>query len=150
MFSGFPAGVAPSGRKRRGRKRTGASHKARVCCRRNRVSHACLTSTPYITWHLRPRAGRRPYMPNAKKTEEKIERMLNAWRALAPDKTFGGMTIAQFEAAAAPSTAARQKIDTLEAQLTEAYAERDRADETFEARAKQVVAGVLADLTEGD
>ncbi|HEX8351839.1 MAG TPA: hypothetical protein VF611_02865 [Pyrinomonadaceae bacterium] len=88
-------------------------------------------------------------MPNAKKTEEKIERMQNAWRTLAPDKTFAGMTLAQFEAAAAPALAARQKIDTLETQLTDAYAERDRADEDFEARAKQVVAGVLADSTEG-
>jgi hypothetical protein len=89
-------------------------------------------------------------MPNPKKIEEKIERMLNAWRTLAPDKTFGGMTLAQFEAAAAPSLAARQKIGALEAQATDAYAERDRSDEAFEAKAKLVVAGVLADPTEGD
>ncbi|HEY0173867.1 MAG TPA: hypothetical protein VGB98_22825 [Pyrinomonadaceae bacterium] len=89
-------------------------------------------------------------MPNAKKTEEKIERMLNAWRTLAPDKTFAGMTLAQFEATTAPSTAARRKIDALEAQLAEAYAERDRADEGVEVKSKQVVAGVLADPTEGD
>jgi hypothetical protein len=89
-------------------------------------------------------------MPNPKKTEEKIERMLNGWRTLAPDKTFAGLTLAQFEAATAPSTAARRKIDALEAQLDEAYAERDRADEAFDTRAKQVVAGVLADPTEGD
>ena len=88
-------------------------------------------------------------MPNAKKTEEKIERMLNAWRTLAPDKTFAGMTLAQFEAAAAPSKAARQKIDALEAQLAEAYADRDRANDDFEAVAKRVIAGVLADPTEG-
>ena len=89
-------------------------------------------------------------MANPKKTEEKIERMLNAWRTLAPDKTFAGLTLAQFEAATAPSTAARRKIAALEAQLAEAYAERDRADEVSETRAKQVVAGVLADPTEGD
>jgi hypothetical protein len=89
-------------------------------------------------------------MPNAKKTEEKIERMLNGWRTLAPDKSFAGMTLAQFEAAAAPSLAARQRVDALEAQLSEAYAERDRTYEDSERRAKQVVAGVLADPTEGD
>ena len=89
-------------------------------------------------------------MRNPKKTEEKIERMLNAWRTLAPDKSFGGMTLTQFEAAAAPARAARQKIDTLETQLSDAYAERDDADEAFEAKAKLVVAGVLADPTEGD
>lgn len=88
-------------------------------------------------------------MPNPKKTEEKIERMLNAWRTLTPDKSYGGMTLTQFEATAAPSRAARQKIDALETQLADAYAERDRADEAFEAKAKLVVAGVLADPTEG-
>jgi hypothetical protein len=89
-------------------------------------------------------------MANPKKIEEKIEKMINGWRTLAPDKTFGGMTLAQFEAAAAPSRAARQKIGALETQLSEAYAERDSADEAFEAKAKLVVAGVRADPTEGD
>ncbi len=42
-------------------------------------------------------------MPSPKDNEEKMERMTNAWRSLAPDKSFGGMTRAQFEAAAAPS-----------------------------------------------
>lgn len=88
-------------------------------------------------------------MPNPKKTEEKIERMINAWRTLAPDKSFAGMTFAQFETAAAPSIAARRKIDALEAQLADAYAERDRAYDAFDIKAKQVVAGVLADPTEG-
>lgn len=89
-------------------------------------------------------------MPNPKKTEEKMERMLNAWRTLTPDKIFGGMTLTQFEATAAPARAARQKIDALETQLSDAYTERDRADEAFEAKSKLVVAGVLADPTEGD
>jgi hypothetical protein len=55
-----------------------------------------------------------------------------------------------FEAVAAPSGAARQKTDALEAQLAGACAERERADEAFDARAKQAVAGVLADPTGGD
>jgi hypothetical protein len=88
-------------------------------------------------------------MANPKKTEEKIDRMLNAWRTLAPDKTFGGMTLTQFEATAAPPRASRQKIDALETQLADAYAERERVDEGFESKSKLVVAGVLADPTEG-
>jgi hypothetical protein len=60
------------------------------------------------------------------------------------------MTLTQFEATAAPSRAARQKIDALETQLSDAYAERDHADEAFEGKAKLVVAGVQADPTEGD
>jgi hypothetical protein len=89
-------------------------------------------------------------MANAKKTEEKIERMINAWRTLAPDKTFGGMTLAQFEAAVAPSRVARQKVATLETELANAYAERDSADQVSEAKAKLVVAGVLADPDQGE
>jgi len=84
-----------------------------------------------------------------KATEEKIEKMLNAWRTLAPDKSFGGMTLTQFEALAVPSLGARRRIDDLDTQRAQATAERDRADEAFNARAQLVVAGVLADPTEG-
>jgi hypothetical protein len=78
-----------------------------------------------------------------------MERMLNAWQTLAPDKTFGGMTRAQFEAAAAPARAARQRIEDLEDQMTQAIAARGQADEAFAAKAQLVVNGVLADPTEG-
>ena len=84
-----------------------------------------------------------------KSTEEKIERMINAWRTLAPDKTFAGMTLAQFEAAAAPSQAARRRIADLDNQRAQAVADREHGDDAFEAAAKRVVAGVLADPTEG-
>lgn len=84
-----------------------------------------------------------------KEMAEKIEKMISAWRTLAPNKSFGGMTLAQFEAAADPSRAARRKIEELDAQRADAVIERDTADEDFEAKAKFVVAGVLADPTEG-
>ena len=84
-------------------------------------------------------------MATPKSNEEKMERMLNAWRTLAPDKTFGGMTLAQFEALIAPARAARQLIDDLNDQLTQATANRDAADGAFNAKARLVVAGVLAD-----
>jgi hypothetical protein len=89
-------------------------------------------------------------MPNSPKTTlEKIEKMLNAWRTLAPDKTFGGMTLAQFEAATAPSREARRRINDLNDQLTKATTDRDTADDTSTIKMQQVVAGVLADPTEG-
>jgi hypothetical protein len=88
-------------------------------------------------------------MPSPKDNEQKMERMINAWRTLAPDKTFGAMTLAQFEAAAAPARASRQRIDALEDQLKQEIATRDRADDDFAAKAQLVVAGVLADPTEG-
>jgi hypothetical protein len=90
-------------------------------------------------------------MPKAPKdTEEKMERMLNAWRTLAPDKSFGGMTLAQFESTAAgPARAARQHIDDLNDQLTQSLAEREQADDVFSTKAQLVTSGVLADPTEG-
>jgi len=90
-------------------------------------------------------------MPKSpKSTEEKIERMLNAWRTLAPEKSFGGMTLAQFDStAASPALTARQRIDDLNDQLTQALAAREQADDLFDTKARQVVAGVLADPTEG-
>lgn len=88
-------------------------------------------------------------MPSPKDIEDKIERMINAWRTLAPDKTFGGMTLAQFEAAAAPSLAARRKIEELDNQRAQKIAERDSADDAFNVKAQLAVAGVLADPAEG-
>ena len=89
-------------------------------------------------------------MPTSPKTtEERIERMLNGWRTLAPEKSFGGMTLTQFEAVAAPSIAARRRIDELDNQRAQASAERDEADEEFNEKAQMVVAGVVADPTEG-
>lgn len=75
--------------------------------------------------------------------------MLNAWRTLAPAKSFAGMTLMQFEAVAAPSLEARRRIDELDNQRAQASAERDEADEEFNTKANQVVAGVLADPEEG-
>lgn len=89
-------------------------------------------------------------MPAApKEIELKIQRMLNAWETLAPGKSFGGMTFAQFQAAAQPAQAAREQIDELEDQLTQAIASREAADEAFLVKAQLVVNGVLADPTEG-
>ena len=79
----------------------------------------------------------------------KLQRILNAWETLAPNKSFGGMTLAQFQAAVQPAQDARQRLDDLEDQIKQAQADRDRADSDFLAKAQQVVAGVLADPTEG-
>jgi hypothetical protein len=89
-------------------------------------------------------------MPTGPKdNEQKMEKMLNAWETLAPNKSFGGMTLAQFQAAAQPAQAARQRIDDLEDQRTQAFTDRDTADDAFLAKAQLVISGVLADPTEG-
>lgn len=88
-------------------------------------------------------------MAKPKNVYEKLERFLNAWRTLAPEKSFGGMTLAQFEAVTSPSTESREEIDELENKMTQAIAKRDAADAVTAAKMQLVVAGVLADPEEG-
>src|SRR5215207_5216729 len=88
-------------------------------------------------------------MPNPKSTIEKIERMINAWRTLAPQKSFGGMTLSQFQEAAEPSRDLRLRIEDYQNFITQGLTERDHADAVFLAKAQLVVAGILADPTEG-
>jgi len=84
-----------------------------------------------------------------KDTEEKLQRIRNAWRTLAPEKSFGGMTLAQFEAACAPSNETRAEIAELQDKTTQAMARRDAADDVTASKMQLAVAGVLADPTEG-
>ena len=88
-------------------------------------------------------------MSRPKDIEERLERFLNAWRTLRPEKSFGGMTLAQFEAGCAPSKQARAELEELEDKKTQALAKRDAADDNTAAKMQLVVAGVLADPTEG-
>jgi hypothetical protein len=88
-------------------------------------------------------------MPGPKGIEEKLERTLNAWRTLAPDKTFGGMTLAQFEAATAASKTTRALIVELQDKVAQAMANRDAADDETAIKIQYVVNGVRADPTEG-
>ena len=82
-------------------------------------------------------------------TEDKINRIVTAWEQLAPTKSFGAMTLTEFKAIAGESTAAREKIEALQDQLSQAINQRDTADETSLAKIQLVVNGVLADPTEG-
>jgi hypothetical protein len=86
---------------------------------------------------------------NPKTNEQKMERMLSAWETLAPNKSFGGMTLKQFRAEAQPAQAARAHIAELENQLKQAIAAREEADERFQEKARLALNGVIADPTEG-
>lgn len=81
--------------------------------------------------------------------EEKYEKALTAWETLAPEKSFGGMTLAQFKATVQPSIGARQQIRTLDAQMTDAIKERENADTATAEALELVVNGVRADRTVG-
>ena len=84
-----------------------------------------------------------------KEVEEKMERMLTAWKTLAPAKNFGGMTVDEFELIVVAARDARAQIDRLEDQLTRAITAREEADDNFLEKADLVVNGVRADATEG-
>jgi hypothetical protein len=88
-------------------------------------------------------------MAGPKEIEEKLRKAVNAFETLAPGKTFAGMTLDQFKAALAPSFATRDTIGQLDDQLTHAINQRDAADEVSLVKLQAVVAGVLADPTEG-
>lgn len=86
---------------------------------------------------------------NPKGNIEKFERTLTAWQTIARNKSFGGMTLEQYEAVVEDARTARTAIETIEDQLTNALATRDAKDEIALAKTQLVVAGVLADPDEG-
>ncbi|WP_395090074.1 hypothetical protein [Armatimonas sp.] len=81
--------------------------------------------------------------------EEKYQAALTAWETLAPEKSFGGMTLAQFKAIVKDSIEARQRIRTLDTQMTDAIKERETGDAATAEALELVVNGVRADRTVG-
>ena len=82
--------------------------------------------------------------------EEKYNRILNAWKTLASDKTFGGMTLTQFEAQIAKSNAPRIKIESLDDELKQEQANRETEDGITLKACDTVVKNVIADPAFGD
>src|SRR5438270_5405773 len=80
-----------------------------------------------------------------KDNEEKLRRILNAWKTLAADKVFGGNTVEQFAAAIEPSFTTRQQLDDLDNQRTHLINSRGDADDVSLAKAAAAVAGMNAD-----
>ena len=86
------------------------------------------------------------HMPwSAKMTEDKIRQIETAWANLAPDRSFGGLSLDQYRAAVKPSLDAREQINTLENQLSAEFSRRDGADQTANEIIARVVNGVRAD-----
>lgn len=86
---------------------------------------------------------------NPKINEEKMLKVLTAWRTLAPTKSFGGMTLADFEAQVESSLAPRTRLKELSDQIMQQMATRDDADAVTMEKILSVVAGIVADPTEG-
>ena len=88
-------------------------------------------------------------MAQPKDTLERIQRIINAWETLAPEKTFGGMTLTQFKTTVKPSLDTRGELRVLESQVQSKKIERDNADADSLRAAQLVVNGVIGDPAEG-
>jgi len=87
---------------------------------------------------------------NPKETLERINTVTSAWETLRADKTFSGLTLAQFKAKMKPSLDARAAITTLDHQMTAAQDARGAADDVAMATIQLVVSAVKGDPAEGD
>lgn len=88
-------------------------------------------------------------MSQPKNTLEKINRVISSWETLAPEKSFGGLTLAQLKTGVKPSLDAREDLRVLESQTQSKQIERDNADETSLRLIQRVVNGVVGDPEEG-
>lgn len=88
-------------------------------------------------------------MASPKQIEQRLRQAISSWETMAPTKSFGGLTLDQFKTQTAPSFTKRATIASLEAQMTQEINERATADETSLALLQRVIAGILADPTEG-
>lgn len=88
-------------------------------------------------------------MASPRGTQDKLDKITEAWQTLATEKTFGGMTLEQFKTAVKPSYDTRARVRTLESQLLSEQTARDAADKESLRIAQMVVNGVIGDPTEG-
>lgn len=88
-------------------------------------------------------------MSQPKSTLDKLNSVISGWETLTPDKSFGGMTLAQFKTALKPSFDTREALRVLESQIQSKQIERDAADAESLRRVQLVVNGVIGDPEEG-
>jgi hypothetical protein len=85
-----------------------------------------------------------------KEAMELMERDLNAWKTIAPEKKFGGMSVSEFEGFVVNSRNARVNVADKDNQLTMALKERDDTDEIGLEKCRLFKNGVIGDPTEGE
>ncbi len=89
-------------------------------------------------------------MQNPKLTIDKLNRLMQAWQDLAPDKSFGGMTLAEFRTKVKPSTDAREAIDLAATQMVDATTRRQVGDLDTLRSIQLVVNSIKGDPAVGD
>jgi hypothetical protein len=89
-------------------------------------------------------------MGTPKENIEKITQVINAWETLRPDKSFAGMTLADYKLKTKPSYDTRDKLVALDNQTLAGQDQRDTADLVSIDATQHVVNSVRGDPTEGD
>lgn len=81
---------------------------------------------------------------------DKIDKAAKAWEVLAPDQTFGGMTLAQFKTKVQPSLEARDTVKTVANQRVDAQAKRAEGDLESQKVLSLVINSIKGDPTHGE
>jgi hypothetical protein len=84
------------------------------------------------------------------KAEAKINQVVTAWETLRPEKSFAGLTLAQFKTAIQPSMDTRARVETLKDQIVAAQTLREEADSASIDTIHLVVNAVKGDPAEGE
>jgi hypothetical protein len=82
--------------------------------------------------------------------EAKINQVVTAWESLRPEKTFAGLTLAQFKTAIQPGIDAHDRVEALKDQLTACQTERGELLEEALHTIMRVVNAVRSDVDEGE
>ncbi len=90
------------------------------------------------------------FLKNPNRILRRVDGVMVAWRQVAPEATFGGMTLAEFESAVAPSTEIRGKVTELEAELAATLGRRAQADIVTNEKLKLVVNAVKGSPAYGE
>ena len=89
-------------------------------------------------------------MINPKMTADKLGKLMQAWQDLEPDKSFGGMTVADFKTRVQPSLDARAAVNAAEVQLVDALARRQTSDVETQRLMLLMVNSIKGDPAVGD
>lgn len=95
-----------------------------------------------------------PYQNMAKRkyppTAERVAIFTAAWREIAPEGSFAGMTLAEFESNTAALAESQTALQALEAQTSAAIRARDEAESTVRRVIRQVGHAVRGDPAHGE
>lgn len=90
--------------------------------------------------------AKRSYPPTA----ERIGIFLSAWREIAPQASFAGMTLAEFETQTAPLALSTQKLQALDTQYAAELKAREEADASARDTLRLIAHGVRGNPAYGE